>query len=109
MIAGKTNRFGLSIRDGAGNPVAAENFLGAAMHVMIVKSDLSVFLHAHPENHGVVATNVFFREVFPEPGDYKLFVQYRPSGAALPAGEALLEEFDVNVTEGTKLTLLNRR
>jgi hypothetical protein len=109
MIAGQTNRFQFGIRDAAGGVVETENFLGAAMHLVIVKSDLSVFLHAHPDNHSPVATNVFFTEVFPEPGDYKLFVQFRPGVARLPAGEALLEEFEVKVAKATELTLLNRR
>jgi hypothetical protein len=93
----KTNRLQFAIHDAAGNPVATDNFLGAAMHLVIVSKDLSVFLHAHPENHNVVTTNVYFSQMFPEKGVYKLFLQYRPSTANLGRDEALLAEFYVNV------------
>jgi hypothetical protein len=93
----KTNRLQFAIHDAAGNSVATENFLGAAMHLVIVRDDLTVFLHAHPDNHEVVTTNVYFSQVFPEAGRYKLFLQYRPGAAKLPPDEALLSEFYVNV------------
>jgi hypothetical protein len=97
MIAGQTNRLELSILDKAGERVRTENFLGAAMHLIIVKDDLSIFLHAHPDNHTAIATNVYFSQVFPASGRYKLFVQYRPEASDLPRDEAFLEELFVRV------------
>jgi hypothetical protein len=97
FLTGQTNRFEFSIQDRAGNPVETENFLGAAMHLVIIREDLSVFLHAHPDNHSPIATNVNFRQIFPEPGKYKMFAQFRPGAAHLAEGDALLGEFFVRV------------
>jgi hypothetical protein len=97
MKVGTTNRLEFVIRDAEGNVVATDNFLGAAMHLVAVKDDLSVFLHGHPDNHSVVTTNVFFNQMFPQAGNYRLFVQYRPGPAKLPMDEALLAEFPVRV------------
>jgi hypothetical protein len=93
LLAGETNRLEFTINDQSGAVVPTENFLGAAMHLVMIKEDCSVFLHGHPVNHGSVATNVIFSQIFPESGRYKFFLQYRPSGMGLPSDAALLEEF----------------
>ena len=99
LSATKTNRLEFSIRDGAGNLVSTENFLGAAMHLVVVKDDLSVFLHGHPDNHGPIATNVVFSQLFPQAGTYKMFAQFRPGTANLPHDASLLAEFFVKVKD----------
>jgi hypothetical protein len=49
-------------------------------------------------NHGTTDPVVHFSQVFPQPGRYKLFMQFRPEGAGLAAGDAILKEMDVDVT-----------
>jgi hypothetical protein len=100
LIVGKTNQLQFSIQDSAGNDVLTANFLGSFMHLVIVKGDLSVYLHAHSEIHGPATPTIRFYQVFPEAGTYKLFAQFRPQQSALPVDEAILAEFYVNVTAG---------
>ena len=96
------------------------------MHLAVIKEDLSVFIHAHPEGagahmgsrgspvplaqaHGVEEAepagaedeDVSFHVTFPEPGNYKLFAQFRPQGAGLPAETALTASFWVRVVAET--------
>lgn len=121
LTTGRTNQLEFSVRDQAGNPVATENFLGVSMHLFTIKNDLSVYLHSYPENPlGSPAAIRFrqilryrrhpgnslpgdtvtrFRQIFPKPGTYKFFVQFRPKNTKLPADEAILAEFYANVLE----------
>jgi len=79
-----------------------EPYMGMAGHAEFVKSDLSVFAHIHPAgsvsmaslmiaqkdsglpmDHGsmdVIPTEVSFPYAFPQPGDYRLFVQLKRHG-----------------------------
>ena len=97
LVAGKTNRLQVRLRDAAGNPVGTDFFLGSLMHLVLIKSDCSVYLHGHAENHDRTETPIRFTQIFPEPGDYKIFAQFRPAQVALPPEEALLAEFWVTV------------
>ncbi len=119
LAAGRTNELEFLLRDQAGNPVATENFLGSPMHLFIIKRDLSVYIHAHPEtivgspaamrfrqvlrldsHQGNAAPNepmTRFRQFFQQPGSYRFFVQFRPQNVELPADEALLAEFSADV------------
>jgi hypothetical protein len=97
LFAGKTNSLEVIIRDEAGNQVGTEFFLGALMHFVIVKDDLSVYRHAHAKEHWKSGRTVSFEQVFPRAGYYKIFVQFRPEKTKLPPDEAILAEFWVNV------------
>lgn len=99
LVVGGTNRLEFFLCDALGNPTAAENFLGAPMHLVIIKDDLSEFLHAHPENHIPGESVIRFNQFFAKPGKYKLFAQARPKLAKLPPDEAVLAEFWVTVRE----------
>jgi hypothetical protein len=106
LIVGKTNVLQFAIRDSAGNLVKTERFLGAPMHMVLIKDDLSVYLHAHPEDgHAVAPTDpiVRFRQLFTQPGLYKLFAQFRPKDTKLPSDDAILAQFYLKVAadEGT--------
>ena len=90
---GRTNQLQFSIRDSSGNAIETENFLGAAMHLVIVKDDLSVYLHAHPKPRRAGDTTIRFSQSFTKAGTYKLFVQFRPKNTNLPVDEAVLAEF----------------
>ena len=97
LIAGKTNLFEVVVRDESGKQVGTDFFLGALMHFVIVKDDLSVYRHAHANEHWKSGRAVSFAQVFRQPGLYKIFAQFRPEKTKLPPDEAILAEFWVNV------------
>ncbi len=41
---------GFDIFDQSGNPISLDNFLGAQMHLAVIKDDLSVYVHTHPSD-----------------------------------------------------------
>jgi hypothetical protein len=96
-VAGRTNSFEVIVLDAVGHQVGTEFFLGSLMHFVIVKSDLSVYRHAHAREHWKSGRTVSFEQVFPQPGLYKIFAQFRPQKAKLPPDEAILAEFWVRV------------
>lgn len=117
----------------AGDEVVLENYLGAPMHLSLMKDDLRQFIHTHPEGAhndrehmmeitarimplarahegeepaGAAPTSgadevVAFRVVFPEPGLYKAFAQFRPQGINLPSEEALTASFWITVEDAS--------
>jgi hypothetical protein len=97
LIAPGTNEFVFTIRDRAGALIRTEDFLGAPMHMIVLKEDLSDYRHAHPEPHAPDASDIRFRQILDQPGKYKIFAQFRPFGKHLPPEEAVLAEFNINV------------
>jgi hypothetical protein len=97
LIAPGTNEFVFTIRDRTGEVIRTEDFLGAPMHMVVVKEDLSDYRHAHPEPRAPEASDIRFRQILDQPGKYKIFAQFRPLGSHLPPEEALLAEFYLNV------------
>lgn len=106
------------IRDVVGTPVAVEQYLGAPMHLAVIKNDLRVYMHTHPEEghgHGAAeplisralanggehshepTDQISFHVSFPETGVYKLFAQFRPQGIELPSDQSLVAAFYVQV------------
>jgi hypothetical protein len=98
FIAPGTNQLEFLIRNAAGKTPDLENFLGTPLHLVLIKNDLSVYLHAHPEPRRPGEFVIRFNQVFEKPGAYKLFAQFRPREARLSAGSALLAEHLVTVT-----------
>ena len=96
LVAGRTNSFEVIVRDDSGNQVGTDFFLGALMHFVIVKDDLSAYRHAHAKEHWKSGRTVSFEQVFPQPGLYKIFAQFRPQKTKLPPDEAILAEFWVS-------------
>ena len=94
------------VSDNNGQPASdLEAYMGMAGHLVIVRRDLSVFAHVHPagsvpmaavallENqkspsgdsmpgmhHAAVSSEITFPYGFPQPGDYRLFLQVKPGG-----------------------------
>jgi hypothetical protein len=99
LRAGRTNLLRVIVRNSDGAPVGLDFFLGALMHLVLVRDDLDVYLHGHAENHDKSQRVVSFRQVFPAPGNYKLFAQFRPAKTKLPPDEAILAEFWVTVAK----------
>jgi hypothetical protein len=99
LRTGKTNQLQIVVRDSTGRQVGTEFYLGALMHLVLVKDDLSVYLHGHAQNHDKSQPTIYFNEMFPKPGNYKLFAQFRPAKTKLPPDEAILAEFWVKVAK----------
>ena len=97
LIAPGTNEFVFTIRDRSGAVIQTEDFLGAPMHMIVLKEDLSDYRHAHPEPRPPGASDIRFRQILDQPGKYKIFAQFRPFASHLPAEEAALAEFYLNV------------
>jgi hypothetical protein len=98
MVTGATNEISFLVQDQAGVPMELENFLGTSMHLVIVKDDLSEYLHAHPEGRDTRDGAIRFRQVFSTPGRYKMFAQFRPKSAQLRPDEAVPAKFSVSVS-----------
>jgi hypothetical protein len=109
VVAGSTNDLVVTIRDSSGQTIGMENFLGGPMHLVAIGENLSGYRHAHPEPASSLASGIRFRQVFDQPGRYKLFAQFRPLGVHLPAGEALLAEFSVELMSAKQASSLTRR
>jgi hypothetical protein len=99
-------RFRIFDKDGT-PALSLEPYMGMAGHLVIVRRDLAVFAHVHPSGtmpmaallllekqkdngysamsamprmHETAPAEVTFPYGFPEPGDYRLFVQIKRSG-----------------------------
>lgn len=134
VIKGVETPLSFDIRTRTGQNVEVEPYLGADMHLAVIKDDLTQFIHTHPEGHemdmsghngmfrvikeakahGVEEENptseaadktIDFHVVFPEPGLYKAFAQFRPRGSALPHDDALTASFWLRVAETPPLKL----
>jgi hypothetical protein len=103
LKAGQTSLFRFRIEDAKHEPANdLEPYMGMAGHAEFVKSDLTVFAHVHPAgsapmaslmivqkdfglpmDHGSPASlpaEISFPYGFPQPGDYRLFVQVKRHG-----------------------------
>lgn len=111
-----------SVSTATGGIAELEPFLGENMHLAIIRDDLKTFIHTHPEagNHHdqaaalipIVYANgeepheesehkkISFHVTFTEPGIYRAFAQFRPSGIELPPDESLVAGFWISVEEG---------
>lgn len=103
LKAGQLSWFRFRVEDAEHQPVKdLEPYMGMAGHAEFVRSDLSVFAHIHPSgsapmaslmiaqkdfgtpmDHGsmqALPALVSFPYAFPQPGDYRLFVQVKRHG-----------------------------
>jgi hypothetical protein len=103
LKAGQVSWFRFRVEDAKHQPVNdLEPYMGMAGHAEFVRSDLSVFAHVHPAgsvsmaslmivqqdfgvpmDHGSMQSlpaEVSFPYGFPQPGDYRLFVQVKRHG-----------------------------
>lgn len=123
VLAGHEHDSVFDVHTLIGNEVTVEDYLGAKMHLTIIKDDWKQFIHTHPEDDGgehfglgiiphtqahsqgadeaAVGEDetIKFHVAFPEVGLYKAFAQFRPAGIDLPPDEALLAEFWIKVEE----------
>lgn len=97
LVAGQTNLLLIKIYNSEGTQIGTDFFLGAALHVVVIKEDLSVYAHGHAGNHLKGERDLYFNQVFPERGNYKIFAQFRPFKTKMPPDQAILAEFWVKV------------
>ena len=120
ISAGTETKLHFTIGDKDRNIVEVEPYLGADMHLVAIKDDLSVYVHTHPaeseeegENHDhsflsiPVAMahgtdGIEFSATFPSEGIYKLFAQFQPKGANLDPEESLTASFYVEVKKAAQ-------
>jgi hypothetical protein len=103
LKAGQVSRLRFRVEDAQHNPAQdLETYMGMAAHAEFVKSDFSVFAHIHPAGSVPMASLMIaqkdfglpmdhssmqslpavisFPYGFPQPGDYRLFVQVKRHG-----------------------------
>ncbi len=114
LVQGQESRLTFEIHDAQGGEVSVEPYLGADMHLLIIKDDLSEFIHAHSDSgpmhsrHPRILPQVFangddhaegtdhgisFQVSFPTAGIYRAYAQFRPKGSTLPEGDAITASF----------------
>ena len=119
----------IDIHDAQGKEVPLEEYLGTFMHFSVIKDDLSVLIHTHPNSYTPPTPQVFFPKLVPQvlahggiddktglpigaaahglsflvtlptAGTYKAFAQFRPRGSTLPPDEAITATFWLKVEE----------
>jgi hypothetical protein len=58
-----------------GQPVSLQDYLGAKGHLVALREGDLAFLHVHPD-----ANSLRFEATFPNPGNYRLFLQFQVAG-----------------------------
>lgn len=85
FAAGKHACLTFTITDrGTGAPITdLEPYLGAAAHMLLVRSDLTDAVHAHPEETEGDGSVISFHPLVPAAGDYKLWLQIQRRGQVI--------------------------
>ena len=125
--ATKNTPLHFEIHDANGKEIEVEPYLGADMHLNLIRDDLTELIHTHPggaahehtyelikrvyadtgHDHGSMMASdhgIPFEVVFSKPGLYRAFAQFRPKGTNLPQDEALIASFWVQVQEPSGLS-----
>lgn len=127
FVKGREHKLSFDIHTLTGQEVGVEQYLGAQMHLAIIKDDWTEFIHTHPEEEGHMGFSVLpaasahgveeetgagetdktinFHITFPASGLYRAYAQFRPKGIALPADEALTAMFWLKVEEKAPLAV----
>lgn len=82
LAAGRHARLTFTVEEAAsGHPVTdLEPYLGAPAHMLMVRSDLSDAVHAHPEELVSPGPVVSFHPIVPAAGDYRIWIQFQRRG-----------------------------
>jgi len=72
--AGRESRLAFDVTRG-GRPVSLQDYLGAKGHLVALREGDLAFLHVHPDE-----SSLRFEATFPNPGSYRLFLQFRVAG-----------------------------
>lgn len=101
IVAKRLTMFTFRVEEGTGKPATdLELYMGMPGHAIFIRTDRQVFAHVHPSGSapmaalqlsmpstmshlhsgGLLPPTVSFPYGFPEPGDYRIFVQVKRSG-----------------------------
>ena len=101
IITGRDLSLGFSARDADGAPLSIEPYMGMAAHAAVRRDDGTVFVHLHPSGSisvgaqqaltttptahalhvmGAPDGHVTIPYAFPQPGRYRMWLQFRASG-----------------------------
>ena len=100
LRAGEPVRLRFRVEDATGQPATdLEPYMGMAGHLVVIRSDSTVFAHLHPSGsppmaavelangpamathqHHATSAEITFPYGFPQPGTYRLFVQVKRAG-----------------------------
>jgi hypothetical protein len=85
ILPGKEGRLTFTVTNPrTGAPITdLEPYLGAAAHLLIVRSDLSDAFHEHPEQPAAGGPTISFHPLIPAAGEYKLWLQIQRGGRVL--------------------------
>jgi len=117
VVKNRATLLAIEIHARDGKEVNTQDYLGAPMHLSVIKDDLRQFIHTHPEWPGQMHGNagrlisvahanggghgISFHINFPESGLYKAFAQFRPQETDLPPDDALTASFWIQVDDKT--------
>jgi hypothetical protein len=73
--------------------IGLQPYLGARAHLIGIHRDAVTFVHAHPDESKSSDGNFFFLGRFPQPGHYRIWIQFKRNGQ-LVTGEFTLEAKD---------------
>jgi heavy metal-binding protein len=82
LAAGRKAKLTFTVTDAkSGAPVTdLQPYLGAAAHMLLVRTDLGDAIHAHPEEQVTSGPSVSFHPIMPAAGGYKLWIQFQRGG-----------------------------
>ena len=63
-----------------GDAIRTEPYLGAAGHLVAIRTGDLAFLHVHPQPRNEGGTDITFVAEFPSAGTYRLFVDFAHDG-----------------------------
>ncbi|HVL67738.1 MAG TPA: heavy metal-binding domain-containing protein [Vicinamibacterales bacterium] len=84
-VSGKEVLLTFTVTDAkTGEPVTdLEPYLGAPAHLLMVRSDLTDAVHAHPEEPSTPGPTVSFHPLIPSAGEYRLWIQFQRAGRVI--------------------------
>jgi hypothetical protein len=87
LLAGRRATIRFTVSDAASGAVVTnlQPYLGASGHLLIVSSDLTQAVHAHPDGAPTAGPAIAFEALMPAPGLYKLWVQFQRGGRVMKA------------------------
>jgi hypothetical protein len=82
LAAGREAKLTFTVRDGRTGALVTDlqPYLGAPAHMLLVRTDLSDAVHAHPEEQVSAGPEVSFHPIMPSIGSYKLWIQFQRAG-----------------------------
>ena len=129
IVKGENTEIAFDVLDSSRSVAPLEPYLGSDIHLTIIKDDWKQFIHTHPDSNvysvfvrpvipalieeahadgmhqmtqstlAAPPKSIHFHVMFPQAGLYKMFVQFRPAGAMLPAEQVMTASFWMRVNE----------